>query len=250
MRKHPAETLKVPVDYAARLGVGETIVSAAVSVVSPGTITVDPAGVVAGSIVTCTVSGGTDGKTDSFLVLATTSTGEVLSATVEVSVRSSDAVLELGRIHYATLEGLKNRLPAQALADLTTESGSEPDDEMLDSILSEVDGLIDTAANTGGYATPIVSESGATKTALESHTLSIAKFLILDRRGMTAYDPASETLYKAALAFLGGLQKGDIELAGAPLRVSPATSTGSVIAGSEARVFGRGFCTRDPRRGI
>jgi phage gp36-like protein len=153
-------------------------------------------------------------------------------------------------VSYTTTEKLERRLPESVLAQLTTDSGTNPDDSMLEEVLAEVDGLIDTAANTGGYATPVVTDNPATKAALESHELSIAKFLILDRRGMTAYDPASETLYKAANAFLAGLAKGDIELAGAAAKGVSQSSSGSILGGSERRFFGRSLGRCDPMKGI
>ncbi|MDD5305387.1 MAG: DUF1320 family protein [Elusimicrobia bacterium] len=153
---------------------------------------------------------------------------------------------------YTTTEKLKRRLPETALAQLTTDSGNNPNDTMLEEVLAEVDGLIDTAANTGGYITPIASTNAATKATLESHELSIAKFLILDRRGMTVLDPAAETLYKAALSFLAGISKADggIELAGAPKKATPTQSSGAVLGGSDRRFFGRSGGRPDPMQGL
>lgn len=157
---------------------------------------------------------------------------------------------------YATADALKQRLPPDALNELAGEKGEEQTDvdARIDAILAEVDGLIDTAANTAGLVTPIVSVVGATNSWLETHELSIAKYLLLDRRGMTAYDPAAENLYNKAIAALESLAKGNVELAGAPSRASggpvPQGATGSVVAGSESRVFGRGSSSWDSRRGI
>lgn len=151
---------------------------------------------------------------------------------------------------YATKEELENRIPESALAQLTTESGTSPEDTMLEEVLQEADGMIDTAANTAGYVTPIVSDVDATMSVLKTHEISIAKFLLLDRRGMTAYDPASEKLYQAALDFLSTLRKGDVELAGAPVKAPATTPTGAVSASSEANYFGRGTRRCNPLRGI
>lgn len=151
---------------------------------------------------------------------------------------------------YATVDEFKQRLRDSHLVQLSADSGTEADEDMLQAILTEVDGLIDTAANTAGYATPIVSTVAATKAALRSHELSIAKFLLLDRGGMGAYDPAAETLYKAANSFLDALGKGDLELAGAGLKSVPTSPTGAVHATSEDRFFGKGSEESDPMRGI
>lgn len=85
-QKRPAETIDLDLDYRRQLAAGETIVSATVSVVGAGTITVGATPAVASPIVTVRVSGGTEGVTDSFEVLATTSTGEVFEATIYVAV--------------------------------------------------------------------------------------------------------------------------------------------------------------------
>jgi hypothetical protein len=86
IQKHPAATIDLDIDYERQLAVGETIVSATANVVGAGTITVGATPSIASPLVTCVVSGGTDGRTDSFLVLATTSTGEVLPAVIYVAV--------------------------------------------------------------------------------------------------------------------------------------------------------------------
>lgn len=152
---------------------------------------------------------------------------------------------------YATIDDFQSRLSQKALADLSADvAGADSDEDVLEALLHEVDGMIDTAANTAGYATPINSDVPATMSVLRTHELSIAKFLLLDRRGMTAYDPASETLYKAALDFLKALANGDVELAGASAKAVPMTPTGAVSASSEKNVFGRGFRECNPRRGI
>jgi len=155
-------------------------------------------------------------------------------------------------VSYATAQALKQRLPPDALNELAGEKGEDQVnvDARIEKILKEVDGMFDTAANTAGLVTPIVSDVDATNSWLETHELSIAKYLLLDRRGMTAYDPAAENLYNKAIAALESLAKGNVELGGAPGKASTQASTGSVIAGSEARVFGRGSRTWDPRRGI
>lgn len=90
LRKHPSETLDITVDYTHRLAVGETLLSATASVIGAGTITVGASPSVASPIVTCRVAAGTDGQTDSFLVLATTSTGEILDAVIYMMVSAED----------------------------------------------------------------------------------------------------------------------------------------------------------------
>jgi len=151
---------------------------------------------------------------------------------------------------YSSSADLLRRLPEKALAQLTTEASSLPDDTMLTEVLVEADSILDVAANSAGLVTPIVSANAATMAVLNTHSLSIAKFLLLDRRGLGAFDPAAETLYKAALSFADKLAKGDIELAGAPVRSVPAAASGSVLAGSEVSFFGKGSRSSDPMRGI
>lgn len=90
VQKNPSEVLNIAVDFTYRLAVGETISSATAAVISPATITVDGTPTVATPIVICVVSAGTDGKTDSFEALATTSTGEILAAVVDVAVSGRD----------------------------------------------------------------------------------------------------------------------------------------------------------------
>jgi phage gp36-like protein len=151
---------------------------------------------------------------------------------------------------YSTPDDLRRRLPEKALAQLTTETGDAPDDDLLAEVITEADAILDVAANTAGYATPVISESASTMGSMKSHSLSIAKFLLLDRRGLGAFDPAAETLYKAATAFTDRVAKGDLELSGADLKSVPAAAAGAVLAGSEDVVFGKGSRTSDPMRGL
>jgi hypothetical protein len=102
LRKHPSETLDITVDYTHRLAVGETLVSATANVVGAGTIIVGATPSVASPIVTCRVSDGTNGQTDSFLVLATTSTGEILDAVVYMMVSAENIFSPIPSISGAT----------------------------------------------------------------------------------------------------------------------------------------------------
>ena len=151
---------------------------------------------------------------------------------------------------YATPEKLRRRLPESALAQLTRETGDAADDEMLTEVCVESDGILNVAANTAGYTTPVSSSDGSTMGTLETHSLSIAKFLLLNRRGLGSLDLAAETLYKAALKFGEQLACGDMELLGAAVKGIPAATSGSSLAGSEDLVFGKGNRTSDPMRGL
>lgn len=91
-RKNPAETVDIVVDFTYRLGIGESISSATAALVGApgGAITVGGSPGIASPLVTCVVSGGTDKTTNSFQVLATTNSSEILAAVVDVIIDSRD----------------------------------------------------------------------------------------------------------------------------------------------------------------
>lgn len=141
--------------------------------------------------------------------------------------------------HYANAEDLTRRLPAAAIAQLTTEAGEDEGavDDAVSAILVEVEGLVDSKLRALGMITPVVVPADSPDgIAIQSNVLSIAKFLLLSRRGMSAYDPAAETLFNAAMSWLKSPGLADAPRATAK-RSDAATRIG---AGSDARKWGDG----------
>lgn len=144
---------------------------------------------------------------------------------------------------YADEEKFKKRLPAAAMAQLLSEASDDEStlSDMIGAVLFEAQGIIDSRLYAVGYATPVVEDDidGAPApdmVLLESHTLSIAKFLSLDRRGMSNYDPSAEKLYDSAMKWLERPVLG-----GAAMRTTPSpTKTVRLGSGSDTRMYGEG----------
>jgi phage gp36-like protein len=212
VRKVPAEIVDVPIDFTNRLAVGETIVSATASVVGTGTITVGtPA--VTNPIVTVRVSDGTDGKTDSFLVLATTNTGEVLPALVDVEVTSSSSV----GASYSTPENLAKRIGARIYAGLSGDGVTSDDaiaQGMLDAATREIHRKIGTR-----YVTPVTEPTR--RLELGDLEEQIAYWLLYVRNGFGPQDTgaaAAKIGYDNAIATLLLISKSELDLPGAAPR--------------------------------
>ncbi len=212
MRKHPAEVVDVPIDFTSRLAIGETIVSATATVLGTGTITVGTPDV-ASPIVKVRVSDGTEGKTDSFLVLVTTSTSEVRPATVDVLVTSSAGV----STSYSTPEKLAARMGPRLYAGLSGD-GVTPNASiaqgMLDAASLEINPKIGTR-----YVTPVTEPTR--KLELGAMEEQIAFWLLYVKNGFGVQDTgaaAAKLGYDNAMKTLDKIAASDLDLPGAELR--------------------------------
>lgn len=229
VQKRPGETIDIDLDFRNELLTGETIASASASVVGAGTITVGATPTVASPVVTCVVAAGTDGDTDSFTVLVTTNTGEVLETTIYVEV--SIAALAPGRISYSTPDNLAARIGPRIYAQLTAETGTVPDDVV-------AQGWLDTAANTINlrlegrprpYVTPVTAPAVVVQ-RLAGLEEEIALWRAWVYRGIGDQESAAAAAkvdYDAAMKFLDEVAAGDKDLPGAALQPDPTSTTGS-----------------------
>lgn len=220
MRKQPAEVVDVPIDFSVRLGIGETIVSATAALAGTGTIVVDPVPVIASPLVTCRVSGGTDGNTDNFLVLATTSTGEVLPALIDVLVTSAPETA----LGYATADDLLGGLAAEYLTQLTTDNGTV-NPVLVDKENKDAGDWID--GYLGRYNPPMVlglNASSLTMAVLRVHAVIVAKHALFGRKtaGDSLKQPDED--FQATKKYFEGIQGGK-PLPGA---IEPSTDTQTV----------------------
>jgi phage gp36-like protein len=219
--KNPSSILDLDVNYTNQLAIGETIVSATAAVVGSASITVGATPTITGPLLTCRVSGGTDGHTDAFLVLATTSTGEVLDATVYVAVS-----VGIVPSSYSTPERLAARISPKIYADLTADTGTVPDDSvgqaMLDAAATEINVRIGNR-----YATPVTAPP-VQLTRLAGIEEPIAYWMLWVRKGFSEDDPAAKAAYNGAdraYKLLDDIAKGVIDLPGVALRLVVTTGT-------------------------
>lgn len=182
VQKYASETVEIPVDFAALLGVGETIASSTASVIGTGTITVGATPDVASPIVTCTVAAGTDGQTDSFRVLATTSLGQVIEAVVYVAV-GIEVPAPIAGVLYATADDLLGGLSADFIAQLSTDGGSTADPALVQKAIRDASRWID--GYLGRYAPPMVIGTNATQITLDTlqvHCVIVVKAWLFGRK--------------------------------------------------------------------
>ena len=232
IRKHPSETLNEGVNFRNELFAGETIVSATANVIGAGTITVGATPSVASPIVTCVIAAGTDGHTDLFLILATTSAGQVIPATIYVEVGTIVQIAAAGM--YTTPDGLLGNLSADFIAQLSMDGGATADPALVDQVIKNASHWID--GYLGRFVPPMVIGTNATQgtlDVLEIHCIIVSKWMLLGRK--TAGDSLKQPDegFQATKRFLEGVQGGK-PFSGATEPAVATTSnsvTGSVMAG-------------------
>jgi phage gp36-like protein len=240
MRKHPSEVVDVPIDFTARMGVGESMVSATASVAGTGTITVGSTPVVTSVIVTVRVSGGTEGATDHFLVLATTDAGQVLPVLVEVFVTAAPFLAA----SYSTPERLAARIGPLLYAQLTAEQGNVDENIGNDTVAQN---QLNTAQQFihryigNVYATPVTSPASQVSVLAGVEEDVAYWYLWSDYRGISDSDNAAAGAFKnyeAAKEWLISIRDGDAVLPGVTPR--PADATANAGGWTSNRVVYRG----------
>jgi phage gp36-like protein len=225
--------LDLSVNYANQLGVGETIVSATASVNGSGTITVGASPTINSPILIVRVSGGTDGQTDSLLVLATTSTGEVLPATIYVAVGVEATVPS----SYSTPEKFSARIGPRIYAGLTGETGT-PDDAIAQGLLDMASLEVNLKIGTR-YVTPVTAPPAALA-MLGSLEEQIALWFGYVRRGIGEQETAASAAkigYDNAFKTLDAISKATLDLSGAAIRSSSCDIGGGFTVHSECPHF-------------
>lgn len=230
IEKDPAETIDVAVDFTDRLAALETIASATVSVDGLGTITVDPSPVVASPLVTIRVAAGTNGTTDSFTILATTSTGEILAATVIVAVLIPVPLTGV----YFTEDDLRGQVPADFLDQLTYDGNPLAQPGNLDQLRRDASAYVD--GYLGRFVPPIVLGTNGTQGTLDVlrvHTVIVAKWMLLGRKlvsdGYRNPDESFQATKSFLLAILKGAPLPGASEPGQPVLDATGSSTGGEI---------------------
>ena len=151
---------------------------------------------------------------------------------------------------YATPDDLAQRLP-QSIRDQLLSEAADADGTAEDAavaILAEAQGIIDAELASNGYVVPVagLKATDPDMVTLRSHTLSIAKFLMLDRRGATAFDPGALRLFDAAMSWLK-----DPDLSNAQKNALGAVTTQTMVrAGYEGQVYGIRPDGTNPLKGL
>lgn len=242
VQKNPSATVDISVSYVNQLATGETIASATAAVVGAGTITVG-APTVASPLVVVRVSGGTNGITDSFVILATTSTGEILDATIYVVVGIEAPSLLVST--YTDASDLTAYLRTARLGELVNDDGSKSIDGA-DTINFLNEQLWRTERIVHGYISPAWAcpqaemRSPVTFGMLSELVLTITAYRLFTR-GLIAGGAVAD-LKTAAEAAYKQLQKFQ---AGTPLPSDAVPGPAATSAqsarfkgGSEAKLYG------------
>jgi phage gp36-like protein len=235
VQKYASETVDVPVTFAALLGVGEAIASATASVIGTGTITVGATPTVASPIVTCVVTAGTDGVTDSFRVLATTSLGQVFEAVIYVAV-GVEVPAPVAGVLYATADDLLGGLSADFIAQLSMDGGSTADPALVQKAIRDASRWID--GYLGRYAPPIVIGTNGTQVTLDTlqvHCVIVVKAWLFGRKTAGDAFKQPDEGFQATRKYFEGIQGGKALPGATEPAVSTTTTfpyvTGSVMGG-------------------
>lgn len=139
---------------------------------------------------------------------------------------------------YATPAELQNVLDLGTLAQLSAESGTAPDDAVLANVLADASDLMDSYLG-GRYVVPVTAPSAVAR--LRPWCLSIAKWLLLERRLAGRYDQGAQFAFERALEWLRDVAGSEASLADATPVSQASPSTAGGRGGSDAAVFRGGL---------
>ena len=129
---------------------------------------------------------------------------------------------------YAAIADFTAVLGPTLVAELSAESGSDPDADVLQAVLDDASSLIDSYIGTP-------ATDAAVMLRLKPHCLHIAEFYLLGRRFAGRFDPSVQVRYEGSVAYLEKVAAGKIVLEGAS-RPSQQPNQGAA-SGSEAPCF-------------
>ena len=108
---------------------------------------------------------------------------------------------------YAAIADFTAVLGPTLVAELSAESGSDPDADVLQAVLDDASSLIDSYIGTP-------ATDAAVMLRLKPHCLHIAEFYLLGRRFAGRFDPSVQTRYEGSVAFLDLVARDKIVLEG------------------------------------
>lgn len=134
---------------------------------------------------------------------------------------------------YCTQDDIKKLIPEQELAELTTESGSVPDADVVAEAISRADAEIDSYLG-GRYATPLTGVPARVKAI----SVDIATFYLYLRRAVVP--EVWEKNYERAVMFLQSVARGEAVILDVGREAAGATTSLQVVEFESAeRVFNR-----------
>lgn len=132
---------------------------------------------------------------------------------------------------YCTQSDIEKLIPTQELAELTTESGSTPDDVVVTEAIAKADAEIDAYCGVR-YTVPFTTVPAI----VESISVDMALYHLYSRRSIAP--EARRIKYEDAIKFLKDISTGKATLGGSEAEAGSASQDVTEIS-SETRIFTR-----------